>query len=169
MSSSQNLSSFDKSSLPDASWMKIGIVTAEWNKEITGKLYEGACSALKECGVKEENIVHAQVPGSFELPAGARLMANHHAVDAVICLGCIIQGETRHFEFICQAVAQGLTNLSVLLSKPFVFGVLTTDNHKQAIERAGGKFGNKGIEAAVTAIKMADLNEKLKKRKPVGF
>jgi 6,7-dimethyl-8-ribityllumazine synthase len=163
----QNLSVFDKSNLPDASKMRIGIVVAEWNAAITGALYKGAYDTLISCSVEEANIHTIEVPGTFELTAGAKFLASQSKLDAVICLGCVIQGETRHFEFICQAVAQGLTNLTIMASIPFVFGVLTTDNLEQAQERAGGKHGNKGIEAA---IKMAALkNQKAKKEKKIGF
>lgn len=166
----QNLSVFDKSNLPDASKMRIGIVVAEWNETITGALYKGAFETLLECGVEESNIHKIDVPGTFELTAGAKFLASQSKLDAVICLGCVIQGETRHFEFICQAVAQGLTNLTIMASIPFIFGVLTTDNQEQAQERAGGKHGNKGVEAAITAIKMAGLkSQKTNKAKKIGF
>jgi 6,7-dimethyl-8-ribityllumazine synthase len=168
-SSSQNLSIFDKHNLPDASKMRFGIVVAEWNKEITAALYSGAFDSLIECGVPSEHIYTFEVPGTFELTAGAKLIASQHKLDAVICLGCVIQGETRHFDFICHAVANGLTNLSIMASIPFIFGVLTTDNIDQARERSGGKHGNKGIEAAITAIKMADLKNPKKSSKKIGF
>lgn len=167
-SSAQNLSVFDKSGLPDASGFKIGIVTAEWNHEITDALFNGAHSALLECGVKPDNIVLMKVPGSFELTAGAKIIASQHKLDAVICLGCVIQGETRHFDFICNAVANGLTNLSIMASIPFIFGVLTTDTLEQAKARSGGAHGNKGVEAAITAIKMAGLKNP-KSSKGIGF
>jgi 6,7-dimethyl-8-ribityllumazine synthase len=163
-SAQQNLSSFDKTGLPDATKMRFGIVVAEWNSKITEALYEGAFSTLTSCGTDPTNIHRINVPGSFELPSGAKYMVSHHKLDAVICLGCVIQGETRHFEFICQAVATGLTNLNIATSIPFIFGVLTTDTLEQALERAGGKHGNKGVEAAVSAIKMAGL----KTQKPAG-
>src|SRR5207244_851233 len=120
---------------------------------------------------KHENIIRHNVPGSFELPAGAVFFAEYHNVDAVICLGCVIQGETRHFEFICTAVSQGILNLSIKYQKPFIFGVLTTDNLEQAKERAGGKHGNKGVEAAATAIKMIALQKEMrgKRSSSVGF
>jgi len=168
-SSNQNLSVFEKSNLPDASKMHIGIVTAEWNKEITSSLFNAAISTLKECGVDENHIFSIDVPGTFELTAGAKFLASQQKLDAVICIGCVIQGETRHFDFICQAVANGLTNLSIVTSIPFIFGVLTTENLQQAKERAGGKHGNKGIEAAVTAIKMAGLKSQKKTGKKIGF
>ena len=165
----QNLSVFDKSNLPDASKMRFGIVVAEWNAEITNALFTGAYQTLISCGVAETNIFKVDVPGSFELTAGAKYIVGQQKLDGVICLGCVIQGETRHFEFICQAVAQGLTNLTIMSSIPFIFGVLTTDNQQQALERAGGKHGNKGVEAAITAIKMAGLKLLKKSEKGIGF
>jgi 6,7-dimethyl-8-ribityllumazine synthase len=168
-STPQSLSAFDKSSLPDASGMRIGIVVAEWNPEITDALFKGTYETLVSCGLKKDNIYNITVPGSFELPAGAKFISSQHKLDAVICLGCVIQGETRHFEFICQAVANGLTNLSLLHSIPYIFGVLTTETLEQARERSGGIHGNKGIEAAVTAIKMAGLKMQQKSGKKIGF
>lgn len=147
---------FDPSSLPDASKFRFGIVVAEWNAEITEALYKGAIQTLKQCGVPDEHVQTLRVPGSFELVSGARRMATKQEFDAVICLGCVIQGETRHFEFICQAVAQGLTQLNILYPIPFIFGVLTTDTLEQARERCGGKHGHKGVEAAISAIKMVE-------------
>jgi 6,7-dimethyl-8-ribityllumazine synthase len=157
----KNLSDFSNTTIPNASAYRFGIVVAEWNAKITGALYEGAYQSLVENGALEENIITHAVPGSFELTTGADLLLQHKNLDAVICLGCVIQGETRHFDFICAAVANGVTNVAVKHVKPVIFGVLTTDNEQQAIDRAGGKHGNKGVEAAVTAIKMADLANQL--------
>lgn len=168
-STDKNLSSFDKTKIPGASAFRFGIVVAEWNAEITEALYQGAFSVLTACSAQEENIIRLNVPGSFELTAGAKFLVEHEKLNAIICLGCVIQGETRHFEFICNAVSQGLTLLSVRFSIPFIFGVLTTDNQQQAIDRAGGKQGNKGIEAAITAIKMADLKNQIGKGREIGF
>lgn len=156
----KNLSTFDLSSMPSAKGMRIGIVVAEWNSEITDALYKGAVETLLSNGSDEKDITTYRVPGSFELTTGAQWMAEKENIDAVICLGCVIQGETRHFDFICHAVAQGLTNLTIKFSIPFIFGVLTPDNQEQAKARAGGKHGNKGVEAAVTAIKMLALKKK---------
>ncbi len=164
-SSKKNLSSFDPSSVPNAAKMKIGIVVSEWNAEITEKLFEGTYETLLSAGCKKENIIRKSVPGSFELPTGAMLFAEYEDVDAVICLGCVIQGETRHFEFICNAVSKGLVDLAVKFGMPFIFGVLTTDNPEQATARSGGKHGNKGIEAAVTAMKMVSLQQEFESRK----
>jgi 6,7-dimethyl-8-ribityllumazine synthase len=153
----KNLSDFSNSKIPNAKPYRFGIVVAEWNAEITNALYQGAYQTLISNGATEENILTYTVPGSFELTSGADLLLKNMNLDAVICLGCVIQGETRHFDFICDAVAHGVSNVAVKYSKPVVFGVLTTDNLQQAIDRAGGKHGNKGDEAAVTAIKMADF------------
>ena len=130
------------------------MVVSEWNSAVTESLYEGALQTLITHGAGKKNIHTIKVPGSFELSLGAQKMAQESAIDAVICLGCVIQGETRHFEFICNAVAAGLTQVSLKYDKPVIFGVLTTDTYQQALDRAGGKHGNKGDEAAITAIKM---------------
>jgi 6,7-dimethyl-8-ribityllumazine synthase len=138
----------------DLAKKKFGIVVAEWNEEITEALYEGAFSSLVAHGVKKSNITRKTVPGSFELTLGGLWLAEKKDIDAVICLGCVIQGDTPHFDYICQAVALGITEVNIKTGKPVIFGVLTTLNKKQAEERAGGKYGNKGEEAAITAIKM---------------
>jgi len=155
----KNLSDFSGTSVPTAAPYRFGIVVAEWNADITEALYMGAYESLVEHGALTENIYTYSVPGSFELTSGADILLKNRKLDAVICLGCVIQGETRHFDFICNAVANGISNVALKYSKPVIFGVLTTDDHRQADERAGGKHGNKGVEAAVTAIKMAYLAE----------
>ncbi|MDB5008841.1 MAG: ribH [Mucilaginibacter sp.] len=155
----KNLSDFSKTVVPSAEPYHFGIVVAEWNAEITNALYQGAYESLLEHGALPQNIYTYAVPGSFELTSGADLLLKNRKLDAVICLGCVIQGETRHFDFICNAVANGLTNVAVKYSKPVIFGLLTTDNQQQAVDRAGGKHGNKGVEGAITAIKMAYLAE----------
>ena len=137
--------------------MKFGIVVSEWNQEITGALLDGTVRTLHKYGVKEENITVKTVPGSFELPFGARIVAEQFNPHAVICLGCVIRGETSHFEYICQGVTQGITEMNLDYDIPFIFGVLTTENLQQARDRAGGKYGNKGDEAAVSGLKMAAL------------
>ncbi len=153
----KNLSFFEGSAISNAKGKRFGIVVADWNKEITASLFEGALDSFKKHQVDEEDIIVYRVPGSFELPQGAGILLEQEEVDAVICLGCIIQGETRHFEFIAQAVAQGCMKLGLESGIPVIFGVLTADNYDQALQRAGGKHGNKGDEAAVTAIQMAGL------------
>jgi 6,7-dimethyl-8-ribityllumazine synthase len=150
----KNLSEYSSKNLTDISQRRFGIVAAEWNEQITGALLAGAIQTLEKEGAKAENILVKTVPGSFELTLGAQWLAQDPQVDAVIALGCIIQGETRHFDFIAHAVAQGLTDVALKWNKPVIFGVLTPDTLQQAIDRAGGKHGNKGDEAAVTAIKM---------------
>ncbi len=137
--------------------MRFGVVVAEWNFEVTSALAQGAVQTLEKHGAVEENILVKYVPGTFELTLGAQYFAEMENVDAIILLGCVIQGETRHFDFICQGVTQGTTSLNMKYNKPFIFGVLTTDNQQQALDRSGGKLGNKGDEAAVTAIKMVAL------------
>lgn len=151
----KNLSEHNE--IPNGEGMKIGIVTAEWNAEVTNALYDGAYNTLVKYGVDKNNIISRQVPGTFELTLGAQSIMEFTDVDAVIVLGCVIQGETRHFDFICEGVTNGITQLNIKYNKPFVFGVLTTDNQQQAIDRAGGKHGNKGDEAAYTAIKMVAM------------
>lgn len=136
---------------------RFAIVVAEWNEEITEALYEGAYQGLIELGADKRNIERMNVPGTFELTLGALRAAQKKNIDAVICLGCVIQGDTPHFDYICQAVAYGITELNIKTGKPVIFGVLTVLNKKQALERAGGKYGNKGEEAALTAVKMLDI------------
>jgi 6,7-dimethyl-8-ribityllumazine synthase len=133
---------------------RFAIVVANWNEAITGALFEGAYAALIAHGVKKSNIIRTNVPGSFELTLGSLWMAEKKNIDAVICLGCVIQGDTPHFDYICQAVANGITEVNIKTKKPVIFGVLTTLNQQQAIDRAGGKLGNKGEEAALTALEM---------------
>jgi 6,7-dimethyl-8-ribityllumazine synthase len=156
-----NLSEYDVTKVPDAGAFRFGIVVADWNSEITFSLLNGAVETLKKHGVTEDNMILKHVPGSFELTLGAQFIAENEDVDAVICLGCVIQGETPHFTFICQGVALGITQLNIDYNIPFIFGVLTTDNLQQAKDRAGGIHGNKGDEAAITAIKMAALQKGL--------
>jgi 6,7-dimethyl-8-ribityllumazine synthase len=159
----QNLFSFDFNDLPDASKMHFGIVVAEWNRFITDKLLDATCETLKKYGVYDENIRIYKVPGSFELTFGAQQLIKYGDIDAVIVLGCVIRGGTPHFDYVCDSVTQGITELNVTQDIPVIFGVLTTDNLEQAEERAGGKFGNKGDESAISAIKMVDFVCKIKK------
>lgn len=166
----KNLSSYQEDNVPSAAEFNFGIVVAEWNEQITHALYEGCYETLIKHGAKESNIHTMQVPGSFELPVGARILGMRHKLDAVICLGCVIQGETKHNEYINHAVAIGLTNLSIASGMPCIFGVLTPNDEQQALDRAGGKHGNKGIEAAVTAIRMAALRKNAGSNKQtIGF
>lgn len=141
----------------DGSPFSFGIVVAEWNSEITNSLLQGALDTLKKAKVKESNIYVVKVPGSVELIKASKWLAETARFDAIIMLGCIIQGETRHFDYVCQSVTHGLTELNIRYDIPFIFGVLTTLNYQQALDRAGGRLGNKGIECAEAAIKMASL------------
>jgi 6,7-dimethyl-8-ribityllumazine synthase len=137
---------------------RVVIVVSKWNPPITETLYQGALEVLKAVGLRPENILRYDVPGSYELPSGAAIaLGKHYNLDGVICLGCVIQGETRHFEFIAQAVAHGIMRVSLDYKKPVIFGVLTPDSQAQAEDRAGGKYGNKGAEAAVALLEMIDL------------
>ena len=159
--STADLSDYDQGSVPDAGKMTFGIVVSDWNHDITSSLLNGALNTLKKHGAKNKNIIVRHVPGSFELTIGAQLLAESYDVDAIICLGCVIQGDTPHFTYICQSVTYGITKLNLDYGIPFIFGVLTTLNHDQALERSGGKHGNKGDEAAVTAIKMVALDREM--------
>lgn len=155
----KNLSNYDKASIPNASKFRFGIVVSEWNDTITEGLYQGAYNTLLENGVLAKNIIRWNVPGSFELIYGSKKM-QEQIVNAVIAIGSVIQGETKHFDFVCEAVSQGIKDLNVTRETPVIFCVLTDNNRQQAIDRSGGKHGNKGTEAAIAAIKMAVLREK---------
>ena len=152
-SANNNTFSYDDSKVPNGKDLRIALIVAQWNKTITDKLYQGAKKTLLEHNVMAENIVKFEVPGSFELIYGAS-QAQAQNFDVVIAIGCIIQGETRHFEFIGNAVAQGIKDLNLNGKSPVIFCVLTDDNIRQSQARSGGKFGNKGVEAAIAALKM---------------
>lgn len=154
----KNLSDYDKATIPNASKFRFGIVVSQWNDTITEGLYKGAHNTLIEHGVLPNNIVRWDVPGSYELIYGCKKM-QEQMVNAVIAIGSVIQGETKHFDFVCDAVSQGIKDLNVINETPVIFCVLTDNNMQQAIERSGGKHGNKGTEAAVAAIKMAELRK----------
>lgn len=153
----KNLSDFKHTTIPSGKAFKIALVISEWNHEITYALRDGALNLLLKHGVIKKNIQVVNVPGAFELTIGAQKMCKKKNIDAVIAIGCVIQGETKHFDFICNAVANGITNVSIKYDKPVIFGVLTTNNLQQAKDRAGGKHGDKGEEAAVTALKMLSI------------
>ncbi|WP_156305794.1 6,7-dimethyl-8-ribityllumazine synthase [Sphingobacterium endophyticum] len=159
-SSLKNLSDFSHLQVGNAENLKFAIVVSQWNAQITGALLNGAYQGLLDHGATEENIELIEVPGSYELISGSDIALRNKDLDAVITLGCVIQGETRHFDFICDAVANGVANVGLKYNKPVIFGVLTTDNEQQALDRAGGKHGNKGEEAAITAIQMALIHKK---------
>ena len=149
-----NLSEYDFNSVPDASEMKFGIVVSEWNYNITGALLQGAIDTLQKHGAKPENILVKHVPGSFELTYGASRLIDSTEVDAVIAIGCVVRGDTPHFDYICEGVTAGLAKLNVEYDTPVIFGLITTNNLLQAQERSGGRLGNKGDECAVTALQM---------------
>jgi len=162
-SSLKNLSENSTFSVPSAKSIRIGIVVSEWHSAITEKLLIAATKTLLVNKIPKKNIYVTHVPGTFELALGAQFLAECHAkTDAFICLGCVIQGDTKHFDFICDASAKAIADLNLKYNKPFIFGVLTTNNLQQAIDRSGGKHGNKGDEAAITALKMIVLKKKLK-------
>ncbi len=158
----KNLSNYDKNTIPNAKQFRFGIVVSEWNDHVTNGLYSGAEAALLDCGALPENIFRWDVPGSFELIYGAKKIIETYALDAVITIGCVIKGETMHFEFVCEGVTQGIKDLNVLQDVPVIFCLLTDNNEQQSIDRSGGIHGNKGTEAAIAAIKMAELRRKSK-------
>ena len=153
-----NLSNYDKNTIPNAKNFRFGIVVSEWNDTITNGLYNGAYDALVDCGALTENIIKWDVPGSFELIYGSKKMIEQH-VDVVIAIGCVIQGETKHFDFVCEGVTHGIKELNLSSDTPVIFCVLTDNTMQQSIDRSGGKHGNKGTEAAIAAIKMAALRQ----------
>ena len=153
-SSLHNLSDYNVHSVPDATGMRVGIVVSEWNEKITGALLDGACKTLVKHGVREESINIKTVPGSFELIFGASQLVKSGKYDAVIAIGCVIRGDTPHFDYICEGVTAGLSKLNVEYDTPVIFGLITTNNLQQAQERSGGRLGNKGDECAVTALQM---------------
>ena len=156
----KNLSLYDKSALPDAKDFRFGIVVSEWNELITEGLYKGAYEAFIDNQVPATNIIRWNVPGSFELIYGAKKMLQTQNVDAVVVIGCVIQGETKHFDFVCEGVTQGIKDLNVQTDIPVIFCVLTDNTMQQSIDRSGGIHGNKGTEAAIAAIKMAYIRLK---------
>ena len=155
----KNLSHYDKATIPNAKNFRFGIVVSEWNGNITENLFKGAYNTLIDCDVNPDNIIRWNVPGSYELIYGCKKMQENQ-VDAVIAIGSVIQGETKHFDFVCEAVSQGIKDLNVNHDIPVIFCVLTDNNMQQGIDRSGGKHGNKGTEAAIAAIKMAFLSKK---------
>jgi len=157
----KNLSHYDKDSIPNGADFKIGIVVSEWNENITFNLLKGAKEALLENGVKEENILVYYAPGSFELPLASQWLLEKEDIDGVVAIGSVIQGETKHFDFVCDATAKGIKDVSLKYNKPAIFCVLTDNNLQQAIDRSGGKHGNKGVEAAIACIKMVHLKNSI--------
>ncbi len=159
-SENKNLSNYDKNTIPSAKDFRFGIVVSEWNDKITNGLYAGAEAALLDCGALPQNIIRWDVPGSFELVYGSKRMIDTQKPDVVIAIGCVIKGETMHFEFVCEGVTQGIKDLNIQTNVPVIFCLLTDNTEQQSIDRSGGKHGNKGVEAAIAAIKMADLRQK---------
>ena len=157
----KNLSEYQKPVIQVTGSLQIGVVVSQWNDKVTYALRDGAIKTLVKHGIKRKNILVHEVPGSFELPAAAQWMLEYTPVRAVICLGCVIQGETRHFDFICQAVSEGIMQVGLDYQSPVIFGVLTTNTVEQALARAGGKHGNKGVEAAAAALHMMGLKQNL--------
>ena len=166
----QNLSKTANESQKMIENAKVGIVVADWNADITHQLLDGAKKTLIKSGIKEEDITVVHVPGAFELPMGAKMLMQSDKIEGTICLGCVIKGETKHDEYINNAVANGIMQLSLVTGKPVIFGVLTPNDKEQALDRAGGKHGNKGDEAAQTLVEMIDLNRTLlKPKKGIGY
>ncbi|WP_276978759.1 6,7-dimethyl-8-ribityllumazine synthase [Flavobacterium filum] len=154
----KNLSQYDKNTLPNVSQLSFGIVVSEWNETITEGLFKGALDTLLDCNVKPENVIRWNVPGSFELIYGCKkMMEKHPHLAGIIAIGSVIQGETKHFDFVCEGVTHGIKDLNLLGKMPVIFCVLTDNNMQQSLDRSGGKHGNKGVEAAVAAIKMTAL------------
>lgn len=153
----KNLSNYDKNTIPNMKDFRFGIVVSEWNDDVTEGLFKGAFDALVDCGTLPENITRWNVPGSFELIFGSKKMHETLKVDAIIAIGCVIKGETMHFEFVCEGVTQGIKDLNLMYEIPTIFCLLTDNNKQQSLDRSGGKHGNKGVEAAIAAIKMVSL------------
>ena len=158
----KNLSDFNKESIPEASDLRIAIVTSKWNSDITGNLKQGALETLTDIGVPQDSIREFDVPGTYELSIGAQMILEHRRYDAVISIGSVIRGETAHFDFVCQSVAQGIKDVSLKYNTPVIFCVLTDDTIEQSKARSGGAHGNKGVEAAVAAVEMAIMKNSLK-------
>lgn len=159
----KNLSEYNTLNIPNGADLKIGIVVSEWNENITGNLLKGARQALLENGVKEENITIQFVPGTYELPLSSQYLLEYTKVDGVVAIGSVIQGETKHFDFVCEAATQGIKDVGLKYNKPVIFCVLTDNTMQQAIDRSGGKHGNKGIECAVACLKMIGIQKKLER------
>jgi len=164
-----NLSIYDKATIPNAKSFRFGIVVSEWNPEITENLQKGAIETLLDCGATKENIISWNVPGSFELVYGCKKMVTTQQVDAIIAIGNVIQGETKHFDFVCEGVTQGIVDLNIKYDVPVIFCVLTDNTKQQSLDRSGGKLGNKGTECAVAAIKMAALKNIDSSSESIGY
>ncbi len=166
----KNLSNYDKTTIPNAKNFRFGIVVSQWNEKITEGLFNGAIKALLDCGALPENCIRWDVPGSFELVFGAKKMIETQNVNCVITIGSVIKGETQHFDFVCDGVTQGIKDLNIKFDVPVIFCVLTDNNEQQSIDRSGGIHGNKGTEAAIASIKMAELKRVAELRSSsIGF
>lgn len=157
----KNLSAFDQDTIPNGADFRIGIVVSEWNGHITSKLLQGALETLESANVDLSNIYVKRVPGAFELPLGTQWLAELDEIDGIIAIGVVIQGETRHFDFVCGGATQGIVDVTLKYGKPVGFCLLTDNTEQQSIDRAGGKHGNKGVEAAVTVLKMIELKKSI--------
>tara|TARA_B100000809_G_scaffold234602_1_gene252132 strand:+ start:543 stop:1049 length:507 start_codon:yes stop_codon:yes gene_type:complete len=164
-----NLSTYDKVTIPNAKNFRFGIVVSEWNPNITQNLKSGAIDTFLDCGATKENIISWDVPGSFELIYGCKKMIESQQVDAIIAIGNVIKGETKHFDFVCEGVTQGIVDLNIKYDVPVIFCVLTDNTKQQSIDRSGGKLGNKGTECAVAAIKMAAIKNLNRTSESIGF
>ena len=164
-----DLSVYNRTTIPNAKSFRFGIVVSEWNPEITQNLHQGAIDTLLDCGAMQENIISWEVPGSFELVYGCKKMIQTQQLDAIIAIGNVIQGETKHFDFVCEGVTQGIVDLNIKYDVPVIFCVLTDNTKQQSLDRSGGKHGNKGIECAVAAVKMAALKNSDKPSESIGF
>ena len=160
----KNLSNYDKATTPTAAGFNIGIAVSEWNDQITKGLLQGCVDTLIDLGANENDINIQWVPGTYELPLVGQQLLEQGKCDGVVCIGSVIQGETRHFDFVCEAASQGIKDVGLKTGKPAIFCVLTDNNMQQSIDRSGGKHGNKGIEAAVALVKMLDLQKRISKR-----
>lgn len=165
----RNLSEYNKDFVPNGADFKVGIVVSEWNDSITLNLLKGAKEALLDNGVKEENILVRFVPGAFELPLGTQYMCEYTDVDGVVAIGVVIQGETKHFDFVCDGATQGIKDVNLKYNKPVAFCLLTDNNMQQSIDRSGGKHGNKGIECAIACMKMIDLKKQFTNTEKIGY
>ncbi|RCS27126.1 6,7-dimethyl-8-ribityllumazine synthase [Polaribacter sp. WD7] len=164
-----DLSVYNRTTIPNAKSFRFGIVVSEWNPEITQNLHQGAIDTLLDCGAMQENIISWEVPGSFELVYGCKKMIQTQQLDAIIAIGNVIQGETKHFDFVCEGVTQGIVDLNIKYDVPVIFCVLTDNTKQQSLDRSGGKHGNKGVECAVAAIKMAALKNSDRPSDSIGF
>ena len=160
-SKGNNLSKKKEIFLSNPTKLKIGIIVSQWNNHITNRLLEGALSVLEKSGILKENIIVKQVPGTFELPLGGQYLLEKNQVDGVICIGCVIRGETKHFDYVCQGATNGIMSLGLRYNKPVIFCVLTDENEQQSLNRSGGKYGNKGTECAVACLEMIELKSKI--------